>query len=82
MNLKELRTSRGYQRKFIVSQIRISGKHLNDVEGGRVNLTDSVATRLANFYNIDVNSIKKMYEEGKYEKQGNFEETKGSPKRN
>ncbi|GCD12218.1 MULTISPECIES: helix-turn-helix domain-containing protein [Clostridium] len=67
MNLKEFRDSRGSQRKFVVANIGICGKHLNDVEAGRVNLTDNVATKLSQFYNVSVDTIKKMYEEGKNE---------------
>ncbi|QXE20426.1 helix-turn-helix domain-containing protein [Clostridium sp. 001] len=67
MDLKELRSDRGFQRKFVATKIGISGKHLNDIEAGRVNLTTSVATKFSNFYGIDVTAIKEMYEEGKNE---------------
>lgn len=65
MNLRQLRNSRGLQRKFVVSKLGISGKHLNDIEAGRVNLTNKVAAKLSKFYDIDVEKIKKMYKEGK-----------------
>lgn len=65
MNLRQLRNSRGLQRKFVVSKLNISGKHLNDIEAGRVNLTDKVAAKLSNFYGVNVKEIKKMYKEGK-----------------
>lgn len=65
MDLRQLRNSRGLQRKFVVSKINISGKHLNDIEAGRVNLTDKVAAKLSNFYGVNVKEIKKMYKEGK-----------------
>ncbi|HDK7218088.1 TPA: helix-turn-helix transcriptional regulator [Clostridium botulinum] len=67
MNLRQYRNSRGLQRKFVVSNIQISGKHLNDIEGGRVNLTDKIALKLSNFYCISVKKIREMYEEGKNE---------------
>ncbi len=65
MNLRQFRNSKGLQRKFVVEHIDISGKHLNDIEAGRVNLTDKIALKLANFYKINIKKIKEMYEEGK-----------------
>lgn len=76
MNLKELRTSKGIQRKFIASQIGICGKHLNDIEAGRVNLTEKVANRLALFYGLDISDIRRMYEEGKNGEQRGFKKAK------
>lgn len=76
MNLRQLRGSRGYQRKFVIDHIKISGKHLNDVEAGRVNLTDKVANKLANFYGLDVDIIKRMYKEGKNEEQRDSKKAK------
>nr|WP_025775187.1 helix-turn-helix transcriptional regulator [Clostridium botulinum] len=67
MNLRQFRNSKGLQRKFVVSRIDISGKHLNDIEAGRVNLTDKMASKLAIFYKLDIKKIKEMYEEGKNE---------------
>jgi len=67
MNLKIFRDNKGFQRKYVVSNIGISGKHLNDIEAGRVNLTDKCATKLSEFYGVDVGDIKNMYEEGKDE---------------
>ena len=75
MNLKKLRDIKGFQRKFIVSKIGISGKHLNDIEAGRVNLTDDIAKRFSDFYNIEVEEIENMYEEGKSETSKDFEKT-------
>jgi transcriptional regulator with XRE-family HTH domain len=82
MNLRELRASRGLQRKFIVARIGISGKHLNDIEAARVRLTDKVAEKLANFYGIDIDEIKRMYEEGKNGKQGCIKKAKRTVARN
>ena len=67
MNLKEFRANKGFQRKFVVAGVGICGKHLNDIEAGRVNLTDNVATKLSELYSVDVNTIKTMYKEGKNE---------------
>lgn len=78
MNLKELRASRGYQRKFVVSKIGISSKHLNDIEAGRVNLTEKVAKKLADFYEADLEDIKIMYKESTYEEKGCSEKAKES----
>lgn len=61
--LRKYRYSRGYQRKFVAKECGISGDHLNDVESARVNLTESVAIRLAKVYGIDICEIKKLYEE-------------------
>lgn len=73
MTLKELRKGKGIQRKFIAEKIGICGKHLNDIEGGRVNLTDKIAKKLSNFYGLKINDIKKMYKEGKSEGKRNSE---------
>lgn len=67
MNLGQLRNSRGIQRQFAALHLEICGKHLNDIEAGRVNLTDKMALKFSNFYNIDVKKIKEMYREGKYD---------------
>lgn len=67
MNLKEFRDFKGFQRKFAVAGVGISSKHLNDIEAGRVNLTDNCATKLSEFYDVDISSIKNMYMEGKNE---------------
>lgn len=75
MNLKKFRDNEGFQRKYVVSKIGISGKHLNDIEAGRVNLTDKYATRLSEFYGVDINVIKNMYEEGKDETIRGFKKT-------
>lgn len=75
MNLKELRANKGFQRKFVVAKVGISGKHLNDIEAGRVNLTDKVAARLSEIYGINVSNIKEMYQEGKDEKLGDYKKT-------
>lgn len=69
MDLKELRAHKGYQRKFVVEKICISSKHLNDIEAGRVNLTDRVANKLSIFYDLDVDEIKSMYMEGKMKRE-------------
>lgn len=66
-SLRKLRYNAGLQRKFVAQKVGITGKHLNDIEAGKVNLTDNVAKRLANVYNIDVETIKKIYMEGKRE---------------
>lgn len=67
MGLRELRYKFGYQRKFIAEKVGITGKHLNDIEIARVNLTDDVAKKLSEVYGTDVDMIKKIYEEGKNE---------------
>lgn len=65
MNLRKFRNSKGLQRKFVASKLKISCKHLNDIEAGRVNLTDNVALRFSNFYGINIEKIREMYKEGK-----------------
>ncbi|MDP4179062.1 MAG: helix-turn-helix transcriptional regulator [Bacillota bacterium] len=65
MNLRELRRKNGYQRKFVAEKVNICGKHLNDIEAARVNLTEKVANKLSIFYNIELDKIKNMYLEGK-----------------
>lgn len=71
MNLREFRYSKGLQRQYVSSQIDISGKHLNDIEIGKVNLTDKIASKLSTLYNVEISTIKSMYEEGKNEKKRN-----------
>lgn len=65
MDLKQFRAKKGFQRKFVVAGIGISSRHLNDVEAGRVNLTDKVAVKFSVFYGVEVSTIKIMYLEGK-----------------
>ena len=72
MNLREFRYSKGLQRKYVSSQINISGKHLNDIEIGKVNLTDKIASKLSTLYNVEISTIKSMYEEGKNEKKKKY----------
>ncbi|ABS33223.1 helix-turn-helix transcriptional regulator [Clostridium botulinum] len=67
MDLRQFRNNRGLQRKFVASKIKISGKHLNDIEAGRVNLTDKVALRFSHLYSVNIQKIKQMYKEGKNE---------------
>ncbi|MGG7214021.1 helix-turn-helix domain-containing protein [Clostridium nigeriense] len=64
MNLRNLRNKRGLRRNFVADTVGICGKHLNDIEGGRVNLTQKVAEKLAELYQLDVGEIFKMYKEG------------------
>lgn len=73
--LRELRYKRGLQRKFVAEKIGICGKHLNDIEIGKVNLTDDVAKKLADVYAEDVENIKYMYKEGKNEEKWNSKQT-------
>lgn len=66
MNLREFRClHKGQQRQYVANQIGICGKHLNDIEAGRVNLTDKLAVKLSELYGIGVDEVKSMYEEGK-----------------
>lgn len=65
MNLRTLRSERGLRRNFVANIVGICGKHLNDIEGGRVNLTQKVAGKLAEVYQLDIEEIFKLYEEGK-----------------
>jgi transcriptional regulator with XRE-family HTH domain len=65
MNLREDRANKGLQRKFVVSKIGISSKHLNDIEAGRVTLTEKFAVKLSQFYGVDINLILEMYKEGR-----------------
>ena len=67
MNLKEFRDGRGSRRKFVADRVGIDGSHLNAVEGGRVNLSEKLAVKLSQFYDVDINIIKTMYKEGKNE---------------
>lgn len=65
MNLRELRNKRGLRRNFVANMVGICGKHLNDIEGGRVNLTRKVAEKLSKVYQLDIEEIFKLYKEGK-----------------
>lgn len=67
MGLRELRNKKGLQRKFVAARIGICGKHLNDIEAGKVNLTEEIAKKLADVYTEDVGIIKSMYMEGRNE---------------
>ena len=67
-DLRKYRYSKGYQRKFVAKACEITGDHLNDIEGGRVNLTNTVAIKLARVYGVDVDTIKGIYKESKNEK--------------
>lgn len=64
MNLRKYRYEHGFTRKFISSKVEISGKHLNDIEAGKVNLTESIAKKLSEAYGVDLDDIKQMYREG------------------
>lgn len=64
MNLRSLRNERGLRRNFVANRVGICGKHLNDIEGGRVNLTQKVAGKLAEVYQLDIEKIFKLYKEG------------------
>lgn len=66
MSLRNFRNKRGLRRGFVADAVGICGKHLNDIEGGRVNLTQKVAEKLSAVYQLDVEEIFKMYEEGKH----------------
>ncbi|WP_291568631.1 helix-turn-helix transcriptional regulator [Clostridium sp. UBA2485] len=66
-SLRKLRYDKGLQRKFVAEKIGICGKHLNDIEVGKVNLTDNIASKLSNLYNVKLEEIRSMYEEGKNE---------------
>ena len=60
MNLRNLRNERGLRRSFVANMVGICGKHLNDIERGRVNLTQKVA----DVYQLDIEEIFKLYKEG------------------
>ncbi|SCJ50469.1 helix-turn-helix transcriptional regulator [uncultured Clostridium sp.] len=64
MNLRNLRNERGLRRSFVANMVGICGKHLNDIERGRVNLTQKVAEKLADVYQLDIEEIFKLYKEG------------------
>jgi DNA-binding XRE family transcriptional regulator len=64
LNLREFRKSKGYQRKFIAESVGICGKHLNDVEAGKVSLTDKVCKKLSTTYCISMKKVREMYREG------------------
>ena len=64
MDLRNLRNKRGLRRNFVADKVGICGKHLNDIERGRVNLTQKVAERLAELYQLDIEEIFQMYKEG------------------
>lgn len=65
MDLRQFRNNRGLQRKFVASKIKISGKHLNDIEAGRVNLTDKVALRFSHLYSVNIQKLSKCIRRGK-----------------
>lgn len=62
-SLRKFRYDKGFQRQFVASKIGICGKHLNDIESGKVNLTNNVASKLSKFYGVETNYIKTMYME-------------------
>lgn len=64
MNLRELRNKRGLRRNYVAEIVGICGKHLNDIEGGRVNLTQKVAEKLSELYQLDIGKVFEMYKEG------------------
>lgn len=66
-SLRKFRYDRGLQRKFVAKKINVCGKHLNDIEAGRVTLTDKVAEKISKLYNISIEDVISMYEEGKNE---------------
>lgn len=70
LDLREFRKGKGYQRQFIATNVGICGKHLNDVEAGRVNLTKKVALKLSEVYKVNISKVIDMYMEGRtrYEK--------------
>lgn len=78
MNLREYRKAQGLQRKFVAIKVGICGKHLNDIEAGRVNLTDKVALKLSEVYGVDLSKIKHMYREGKNEEHRDYKKTAGT----
>ena len=57
--------TKGLQRQFVAEQIGICGKHLNDIEAGRVNLTDNIAKKLSVLYEVNIELIRDMYAESK-----------------
>ena len=67
MNLRDLRNKRGLKRKYVAEMVGICGKHLNDIEAGKVNLTPKVAEKLSNIYQLDSKEIFEMYLEGRNE---------------
>lgn len=67
MNLRDLRNERGLKRKYVAEMVGICGKHLNDIEAAKVNLTPKVAEKLSNIYQLDSKEIFEMYLEGKNE---------------
>jgi transcriptional regulator with XRE-family HTH domain len=75
MDLREFRKAQGLQRKFVAIKVGICGKHLNDIEAGRVNLTDKVAFKLSEVYGADLSEIKHMYQEGKNGKHRDYKKT-------
>ncbi len=83
MNLRELRNKRGLRRNFVADTVGICGKHLNDIEGGRVNLTQKVAQKLSSLYHLEVEKIFEMYKEGQsYEQYKSSRRTKRTITRN
>lgn len=67
MNLRDLRNKRGFRRNYVAEIVGICGKHLNDIEAGKVNLTPKVAEKLSDIYQLDSKEIFEMYLEGKNE---------------
>jgi len=65
LNLRNFRNKRGLRRNFVADAAGICGKHLNDIEGGRVNLTQKIAEKLAELYQLDVEEVFEMYKEGR-----------------
>lgn len=66
--LRELRNSKGLQRKFVAESIGVSARHLNDIEIANVNLTDNIATKLAAVYGVDEEYLKELYDEVRIER--------------
>lgn len=67
-NLRAFRYDKGLQRKYVAEKIGISGRHLNDIEVGKVNLTDNVAIKMAEVYGVSLEIIKYLYQGEKNEK--------------
>jgi len=67
-SLRKFRYDKGFQRQFIASKVGICGKHLNDIESGKVNLTENIANRLSEIYGVNSQDIILMYKEGRDEK--------------
>ncbi|KZL88663.1 helix-turn-helix transcriptional regulator [Clostridium magnum] len=78
MNLREFRYIKGLQRQFVASKVGICGKHLNDIESGRVNLTVKVKQKLSDLYKTDEKDIESMYKEVRNEKERDTIKTKST----